>query len=1410
MRRKTIKLALLLCLCFFSIHSFSQMTIGSNSAPVTGSVLDLESTNQGLLFPRVSLSATGTWGLLGSGITGMVVYNTNASITGIGASGAGLYYWNNSSTSWNYVQNGSLNSWSLTGNGSTAPGTYAVPGTNFIGTTDALDFALRTSGAERMRISAAGNIGINQNYSATQQLAVSTATAANTAIAGQNTAASSAGAGIGVLGSTLQSSGYGVMGTNANAAGYALYANNSTGVTGAGLKVNGTSNLMGVASLGTASAVNGSLIYNNNTNANTVTINSGATSASYSLTLPTGAPSVGQVLSASTATQLGWTTASTGTVTSIGLTMPSAFTVSNSPVTSSGTIAVTGAGTTLQYIRGDGSLASFPAVINSLSTTVPIYNTGTSSAPVIAIQGNSAGTDKGGILYSTGTGTNATFNAPGTAGQVLLSGGSGSPIWGGASSLATASNGLTATGATSVNITLGGSLTNNTTITQPSSYSLIHNLTGTGDFQVQISGTDIMHVYTANSNVGINTAAAASDRFSVGGTTLNGLNASTTSAAAGSYGVSGSNSNASGYGVVGANSNVSGYALYANNSTGVTGAGLKVNGTSNLTGVTTLGTTSAANGSLVYNNSFNANTVAINSGATSASYSLTLPTAVAAANNQVLSSTTSGVLSWSNATAINSVQNGVVLNTTTSPATGTSPYIELGGSLVNPTTISDDNTNTLTISSSANNTTALAVTANSLTSGSGFALSSSATLQSGGSLLNINSTGPNVGGSNVAIVTANGTTVGNILNLSGTGLTSGSVLNAAAGTTTGNAVGITANGLTQGTGLSLTSTGSIVSGGSLATFTGNSLTTGNGINLSVTGMTTGNGINETANSLTTGNAISVASSSAGITTGSLLNLSSTGIISNSNGSVLNINSTAANTAGYLATVTGNTVTTGNILNISGSALTTGAVLNATAGTTTGTAVNITANGITTGYGINLSANSLTNGTGLKISSSSTNINSGSLINLTATGNSTGNTVVGINSSLTGANGTSIAGQFSSTNATNSYAIIVPVGGGNVGFGTSTPNRPLVVQGGSTNNIVTLENTNNAGYTSMDMYDNSGNLASTFGYGNPGASAPYTSRGYFNSYGHDFVWMNNVVGSATPVMMVSGQAATPGYIGIQTLNPAQVLEVAPTTGTVRIDGLKSGSSFNSSSTANTSALVYVNNSTGDIYSLPTVNNATLITNSSGVPSWSTAVTSSGSFWSLTGNTGTTAGTNFIGTTDAQSLYLKVNGTQAGLLQYNSTAANSNTTFGLSASSANGSTAIGAASNAAGTNSLAVGNSASASTNYSTVIGASAASSATNAVAVGYSATANNNNSVAVGNQANAAYQAVSIGSNSTTTNNQSVAIGYTSSAAYQAVAIGSNSTASNNQSAFLATVQIPHIKVQQSVQAQLPLPINLLR
>ena len=72
--------------------------------------------------------------------------------------------------------------------------------------------------------------------------------------------------------------------------------------------------------------------------------------------------------------QTSWSDYDTG-LTSVGLSMPAAFTVSNSPLTSNGTIAVTGAGTGAQYIKGDGTLATFPTTINQALTLIrEVYN----------------------------------------------------------------------------------------------------------------------------------------------------------------------------------------------------------------------------------------------------------------------------------------------------------------------------------------------------------------------------------------------------------------------------------------------------------------------------------------------------------------------------------------------------------------------------------------------------------------------------------------------------------------------------------------------------------------------------------------------------------------------------------------------------------------------------------------------------------------------------------------------------------------------------------------------------------------------------------------------------------------------------------------------------------------------------
>jgi len=131
--------------------------------------------------------------------------------------------------------------WSLTGNA----GTNIV--TNFIGTTDAIDWAIRTTNIERARILSGGNILFNRTtalyatdlFEAQGTVAFPdvingyTPVATGTAVFGQNTAALGAGiGGDGVDGATAQNASFGINGFNSNTTG--------TGVIGTGNGIAGT------------------------------------------------------------------------------------------------------------------------------------------------------------------------------------------------------------------------------------------------------------------------------------------------------------------------------------------------------------------------------------------------------------------------------------------------------------------------------------------------------------------------------------------------------------------------------------------------------------------------------------------------------------------------------------------------------------------------------------------------------------------------------------------------------------------------------------------------------------------------------------------------------------------------------------------------------------------------------------------------------------------------------------------------------------------------------------------------------------------------------------------------------------------------------------------------------------------
>lgn len=151
-----LRIFVMMCLLCIKLAVAGQMKIGNNATTInSASLLELETTNKGLVFPRVSLSDISSSSPLPSGLlTGTLVYNTNSSITN--GNGIGLYVWNGSI--WMQVTPSiSASAWSLTGNA----GTNYI--SNFLGTTDNKSFRLRTNNIERLIIDSLGSVGIGSS-----------------------------------------------------------------------------------------------------------------------------------------------------------------------------------------------------------------------------------------------------------------------------------------------------------------------------------------------------------------------------------------------------------------------------------------------------------------------------------------------------------------------------------------------------------------------------------------------------------------------------------------------------------------------------------------------------------------------------------------------------------------------------------------------------------------------------------------------------------------------------------------------------------------------------------------------------------------------------------------------------------------------------------------------------------------------------------------------------------------------------------------------------------------------------------------------------------------------------------------------------------------------------------------------
>jgi trimeric autotransporter adhesin len=142
MKQKLRSKLLLLLLITLGFIANAQNNIGiNNPSPDASSVLDLTSTTQGFLAPRM-LSAQRL--LIPAPATGLLVYDLSLNRF--------MFY---NGGAWNGLLTGTTG-WETTGN------TGTNPATNFLGTIDKNDLVFRTFSTEKMRVDTNGAVGINQ------------------------------------------------------------------------------------------------------------------------------------------------------------------------------------------------------------------------------------------------------------------------------------------------------------------------------------------------------------------------------------------------------------------------------------------------------------------------------------------------------------------------------------------------------------------------------------------------------------------------------------------------------------------------------------------------------------------------------------------------------------------------------------------------------------------------------------------------------------------------------------------------------------------------------------------------------------------------------------------------------------------------------------------------------------------------------------------------------------------------------------------------------------------------------------------------------------------------------------------------------------------------------------------------
>ncbi|MFT3794236.1 hypothetical protein [Flavobacterium sp.] len=266
MRKRT---TLTNCVIIFLFPLLAWAQVGLNTT-TPNAMLDVSSSNNGMLIPRVSLgSATDVATVInpqgGALAISTLVYNSATAGVSPNNVTPGFYYWDGS----RWVAISGTKDWTLNGNsGTVQPATPATYGTsaiaateNFIGTTDARDVVLGSANIERMRVSnTTGNIGIGTAAPTGGKLHVNNPAAGGISNYSESTFAGNAD-GIGVVGTSVNAPGYGYGGqftggyrgivvsnpaTNYNSTTYGLQSY-STGTTGVGSRIAGYFSASGAA-----------------------------------------------------------------------------------------------------------------------------------------------------------------------------------------------------------------------------------------------------------------------------------------------------------------------------------------------------------------------------------------------------------------------------------------------------------------------------------------------------------------------------------------------------------------------------------------------------------------------------------------------------------------------------------------------------------------------------------------------------------------------------------------------------------------------------------------------------------------------------------------------------------------------------------------------------------------------------------------------------------------------------------------------------------------------------------------------------------------------------------------------------------------------------------------------------------